>query len=201
MARQRPVPLLNSLIFGTYNKMFKPNRTPNDWICSDDAVVDKYMADPLCGFDATIGLARDMLTGIRMNQEPANLAKMNKALPVLFVSGAKDPVGGMAKGVLKTIDAFKRTGLRNITIHIYPEGRHEMLNEVNRARSTATCSAGWRHSERSRQSLEAAPESSKILCRTASVLHFFLNFRSQIRILCRERLHFVSLSVIIVETL
>ena len=126
-------PLLNSLIFGTYNKMFKPNRTPNDWICSDDAVVDKYMADPLCGFDATIGLARDMLTGIRMNQEPANLAKMNKALPVLFVSGAKDPVGGMAKGVLKTIDAFKRTGLRNITIHIYPEGRHEMLNEVNRS--------------------------------------------------------------------
>lgn len=126
-------PLLNSLIFGTYNKMFKPNRTPNDWICSDDAVVDKYMADPLCGFDATIGLARDMLTGVRMNQEPANLAKMNKALPVLFVSGAKDPVGGMAKGVLKTIDAFKRTGLRNITIHIYPEGRHEMLNEVNRS--------------------------------------------------------------------
>ena len=74
-----------------------------------------------------------MLTGIRMNQEPANLAKMNKALPVLFISGAKDPVGGMAKGVLKTIDAFKRTGLRNITIHIYPEGRHEMLNEVNRS--------------------------------------------------------------------
>ena len=73
------------------------------------------------------------MTGIRMNQESANLAKMNKALPVLFVSGAKDPVGGMAKGVLKTIDAFKRTGLRNITIHIYPEGRHEMLNEVNRS--------------------------------------------------------------------
>ena len=50
-------------------------------------------------------------------------------------SGRSDPVpsGGMAKGVLKTIDAFKRTGLRNITIHIYPEGRHEMLNEVNRS--------------------------------------------------------------------
>ena len=125
-------PVLNSLIFGGYNKVFKPNRTPNDWICSDEQVVDKYQADPLCGFDATIGLARDMLTGIRMNEDPTNLMKMNKSLPVLFVSGAKDPVGGMSKGVLACIDAFKRSGIRNVTIHIYPEGRHEMLNEVNR---------------------------------------------------------------------
>ena len=125
-------PMLNSLVFGGYNKVFKPNRTPNDWICSDEQVVDKYQADPLCGFDATIGLARDMLTGIRMNEETTNLMKMNKSLPVLFVSGAKDPVGGMSKGVLACIDAFKRSGIRNVTIHIYPEGRHEMLNEVNR---------------------------------------------------------------------
>lgn len=125
-------PVLNSLIFGGYNKVFKPNRTPSDWICSDEQVVDKYQADPLCGFDATIGLARDMLTGIRMNEDPTNLMKMNKSLPVLFVSGAKDPVGGMSKGVLACIDAFKRSGIRSVTIHIYPEGRHEMLNEVNR---------------------------------------------------------------------
>ena len=73
-----------------------------------------------------------MLTGIRMNEDPTNLMKMNKSLPVLFVSGAKDPVGGMSKGVLACIDAFKRSGIRSVTIHIYPEGRHEMLNEVNR---------------------------------------------------------------------
>lgn len=125
-------PLLNNVIFGTYNKAFKPNRTPNDWICSVDAVVDKYQADPLCGFDATIGLARDMLGGIRKNEQPENLKKMNHALPVLFVSGGKDPVGGMSKGVLACIDAFKRNGLRDITIRLYPQGRHEMLNEVNR---------------------------------------------------------------------
>lgn len=125
-------PLLNSVIFGSYNKAFKPNRTPNDWICSDEAVVDRYGADPLCGFDATIGLARDMLGGIQMNEQRENLDKMNKALPVLFFSGCKDPVGGMSKGVLACIDAFKRAGLRNITIHLYPDGRHEMLNEVNR---------------------------------------------------------------------
>ena len=107
--------------------------SPNAWICSDDAVVAAYDADPLCGFDATVGLARDLLTGVGMNEQPENLDKMNKQLPVLFISGCKDPVGGMAKGVLKCIDAFKRSGMKDITIKLYPEGRHEMLNERNKS--------------------------------------------------------------------
>ena len=60
--------LLKELMFGAYNKKFKPNRTANDWICSNAAVVDAYTADELCGFGATVGLTRDMLTGISMNQ-------------------------------------------------------------------------------------------------------------------------------------
>lgn len=124
--------LLKELMFGAYNKKFSPNRTPNDWICSDEAVVDAYTEDSLCGFDATVGLTRDMLTGISMNQKKENLAKMDKTLPVLFVSGMQDPVGAMGEGVLRTIDAFKRAGLTNVTIRLYPEGRHEMLNETNR---------------------------------------------------------------------
>ena len=124
--------LLKELMFGAYNKKFKPNRTANDWICSKEAVVDAYTADELCGFDATVGLTRDMLTGISMNQRKENLEKMDKALPVLFVSGMQDPVGAMGEGVLRCIDAFKRVGLKNVTIRLYPEGRHEMLNETNR---------------------------------------------------------------------
>lgn len=124
--------LLNDMMFGAYNKPFKPIRTPHDWICSVEEVVDRYEADPLCGFDATIGLARDMLTGIGMNEDEQNLLKMKKDLPVLFVSGAKDPVGRMSQGVLACIDAFKRAGMRQISIRIYPQGRHEMLNETNR---------------------------------------------------------------------
>ena len=119
-------------MFGAYNKKFRPNRTPNDWICSDPAVVDAYTNDELCGFDATVGLTRDMLTGISMNQKKENLAKMDKELPVLFISGMQDPVGAMGEGVLACIDAFKRAGIRHVTIRLYPEGRHEMLNEVNR---------------------------------------------------------------------
>ena len=125
-------PIMNKLMFGAYNKPFAPNRTTHDWITSVDAVVDAYIEDPLCGFDATIALARDMLLGISMNQMQENLQKMKKNLPVLFVSGSKDPVGAMAKGVLACIDAFKRAGMKDITIKLYPEGRHEMLNEINR---------------------------------------------------------------------
>lgn len=125
-------PLITKLMFGSYCKPFQPARTKDDWICSVDSVVDAYEADPFCGFDATIGLARDLLTGVKMNEQPENLAKMDKTLPILFVSGGKDPVGNMSKGVLACIDAFKRSGLRNISIKIYPDGRHEMLNERNK---------------------------------------------------------------------
>jgi len=125
-------PLLVRMMFGSYNRGFDKTRK-NDWLTSVSPVVDAYNADPLCGFDATVGLTRDMLTGIQMNENPENLARMEKSLPVLFVSGGKDPVGAQSAGVLQTIDAFKRAGMKNIAIHIYPEGRHEMLNESNRA--------------------------------------------------------------------
>ena len=71
---------------GSYNKPFGAVTSPNAWICSDEAVVAAYDADPLCGFDATVGLARDLLTGVEMNEQPENLDKMNKQLPLLFVS-------------------------------------------------------------------------------------------------------------------
>ena len=126
-------PLVTKLMFGSYNRAFEPVTSPNAWICSDEAVVAAYDADPYCGFDVTVGLARDLLTGVRMSEQTENLEKMNKQLPVLFVSGCKDPVGNMAKGVLRCIDAFKRSGMKDITIKLYPDGRHEMLNERNKA--------------------------------------------------------------------
>lgn len=120
--------LLNNLAFGSYNRKFRPNRTNYDWLCTDEAVVDRYVADPMCGFDVTVGLIRDMLTGIREIQKPENLKKMNKDLPVLFFSGDQDPVGGMGKGVRRVAAAFKEAGMKQVSLKLYP-GRHEMLNE------------------------------------------------------------------------
>ena len=84
--------------------------------------MDRYIADPMCGFPATPGLARDMLTGIRMNQDPKNLAHMKKDLPVLFVAGQADPVGAWGKGVAQTVGAFGKAGMQHITQIMYPGG-------------------------------------------------------------------------------
>lgn len=123
---------LQNMVFGRYNRRFRPNRTEHDWICSDPVAVDAYCADPLCGFPVTVGLARDLLEGIAMNQRKDNLLKMPKDLPVLFFSGACDPVGGMGRGVERTARAFREAGMRKVSVRLYPGGRHEMLSEKNR---------------------------------------------------------------------
>lgn len=123
--------LLQNLVFGTYNRRFRHARTPNDWICSDPDVVDRYTRDELCGFEPTVGLDREMLKGLQMNQKRANLAQMKKDLPVLFFSGARDPVGNMGHGVRRSAREFRRAGMQDVECRLYPEGRHEMLNEPN----------------------------------------------------------------------
>lgn len=125
-------PLVCKLMFGSYNKGFADVRTPHDWLSRDREAVARYEADPLCGFDATIGLSRDMLQGIGMIQQKENLAKMDRRLPVLFLAGQRDPVGANGKGVRQAFAAFRQAGMQQVTLQLYPEGRHEMHNESNR---------------------------------------------------------------------
>ena len=107
-----------------------PNVTPNDWLSADTDNVDRYMADPLCGADATVGLFRQMLRGLRFNQTPGNIDRMDKNAPILLIAGQDDPVGDMGAGVRRTHDAFKRAGIRDVTLKLYPGLRHEILNEA-----------------------------------------------------------------------
>lgn len=123
--------LLQSLCFGAYNSQFKPNRTESDWVCSVDEVVDAYIADPFCQVMPTVTLMRDMLTGIRFNQQMENLAKMDKTTPVFFLSGDQDPVGSNGKGVRAAYQSFLDAGCSHVRLKLYPGGRHEMLNEHN----------------------------------------------------------------------
>ena len=124
---------LNDVAFGSYNKGFPNPRTKFDWLSRDEAIVDKYMADPLCGFVATVSLFRDMMGGIRYITDQKNISRMNKDKPIYFMSGAEDPVGENGKGVDRAYKAFCRAGLKDIFLRLYPEGRHEMLNELNRS--------------------------------------------------------------------
>lgn len=124
--------LLQNLCFGAYNRQFKPNRTPSDWVCSVEAVVDAYMADPFCQVMPTVTLMHDMLSGIKFNQDKENLAKMDPQTPIFFLSGELDPVGSCGKGVRQAYQSFLDAGCSDVTLKLYPDGRHEMLNEANR---------------------------------------------------------------------
>lgn len=122
--------LLKKLMFGAYNDHFQPAKTPNDWICSNEDVVARYTADPLCGGDATVGLSADMLCGIAMNQKKKNMDAIPKNLPVLFIAGKLDPVSNMSKGVKQAYAQFRKTGIQDVSMKLY-DGRHEILNEDN----------------------------------------------------------------------
>ena len=135
--------VVTELAFGGYNKLFAPNRTKVDWLSADEENVDAYIADPMCGADATVGLFRQMLHGIRFNQRMSHLRRMDREVPVLFVSGDKDPVGGCGKGVVQTYEAFKVAGMRDCTLKLYPELRHEILNERAYAGEITEDIASW----------------------------------------------------------
>ena len=128
-----PSPRLQKLMFGAYGRQFPGETSPDAWICSDPAVVAAYGADPLCGFAPSGSMILAMLEGIGRNQKPENLAKMPPSLPVYFIAGDRDPVGGSGKGVLKSCEEFKKAGLRQTEVKLWPGDRHEVLNEVNKA--------------------------------------------------------------------
>ncbi len=129
---QKPNALLQSMVFGGYNNRIEHKRTDYDWLSRDPKEVDAYLADPMCGFLATVGLLRDMMTGIRYIQDPVHLARMKMTTPVLFISGSEDPVGGYSQGVKQAANAFRQAGVEDVTVKLYPLCRHELLNEINK---------------------------------------------------------------------
>lgn len=124
--------LLNHLSFGSNINRFKPARTPSDWLTRDAEIIDRYNADPMCGFLFTAN-GFDGLFGLisRMNRAEV-MEKIPKELPVLILSGTMDPVGDFGKGPEKAFELLKKTGLEKVEIRLYEGARHELLNETNR---------------------------------------------------------------------
>ncbi len=124
--------VLNRLVSGSYNRAFRPARTDYDWLTRDEASVDGFLQDPMCGFVCTNRLYADMMQGLLMITSRKNLMKMEKTKPVLFYSGSMDPVGANGKGVERAFRAFRQAGMTAVEMKLYEGGRHEMHNELNR---------------------------------------------------------------------
>ena len=121
---------LINLSFGSYNKAFKPNRTEYDWLSVNEANVDKYIADPYCGADFSASYFMDLI--INFNAIAKDYSKTPKNLPVYLFSGSKDPVGNNGKGVKKLYNQYQKLHLEDVSMKLYDNKRHEMLNEENK---------------------------------------------------------------------
>jgi alpha-beta hydrolase superfamily lysophospholipase len=131
LGRHRESALLDQLGFGNFNKPFRPERTKSDWLSRDEGEVDKYIADPHCGGPYTAGLWADLIGGLLEISSDSALQRVAADLPILITGGEKDPVGG-DKGMTKLLTHYAQTGHQRLRVKIYPDGRHEMLNETNR---------------------------------------------------------------------
>lgn len=133
-----PSGLATKATFDTWNKQFAPIRTGFDWLSRDAAEVDKYVADPLCGFPVSIGLWLDVLSGIYFAADDRNLAALPADLPIHLIAGNQDPCSDHGKAVANIADRMKRRGMSDVTLHLLADTRHESLNEINRDETMAT---------------------------------------------------------------
>ncbi len=119
---------------GAFNQPFEPARTPFDWLSRDPAEVDAYLADPLAGDQVplTYGYAAGVFAAAVTAARADAVARLPDALPVLLLSGSRDPVGGA--------DGQQVTALAGLLVDrglpveqkLYPDARHEVFNEINR---------------------------------------------------------------------
>lgn len=126
--------VLDTMSFGSFNKPFQ-NEFPEGfgWLSRDREQVKKYLDDPYCGFICTSGMFGDLFSGLQIINNPDCFRSTPSDLPMLIYSGTADPVGGtQGKGVQQVHDSYKRAGIKNLTLTLKKDFRHECLNEEGR---------------------------------------------------------------------
>lgn len=127
--KETPSKFLDQMSFGSFNKSVANAKTDFDWLCSDEAEVQKYVDDPHCGFICSTQLFNDLTTGLSTIMKKTELSLMRRDLPVLFLSGADDPVADFGKGTFQVAHQFTAIGMKDVTVHVFEHMRHEILNE------------------------------------------------------------------------
>ena len=127
-----PSRLLPKLTFQAWGKAVPNHRTLFDWLSRDEAEVAKYIADPLCGWDASVSMWRDVVSMALNGGRDAAFAGVRRDLPVAIIGGEKDPASDYGKGITNLANRMRRMGFSNLVSKVYADTRHEGLNEVNR---------------------------------------------------------------------
>lgn len=124
--------LIDKAAFGSYNKRIPDVKTAFDWLSRDEKKVAAYITDPDCGFVFTVNGFRTLFALISGAKKSEKAKKIPKALPVFVVSGEEDPVGDYGKGVEKAFRSLQAAGVQDLTLKLYSDDRHELLNEPDR---------------------------------------------------------------------
>ena len=123
--------VLHALVFLPYVYSVKNHRTNADWISRDTVKVDAYMQDPYCQFICSSSFYQRFFSGLTKLFSHRSAPFKQSNLPILLLSGSKDPVGGMGRN-LKLLEAWLKREPHLIHKHIYNGARHEVFNEINR---------------------------------------------------------------------
>lgn len=127
--------LLDALVFYPYQRAVKGRRTNWDWLTRDAEQVDQYIADPLCGFTCTTQLWLDVLQGLKHVTPVQNMVQIDNNLPLLIIGGDADPINHGHR-LIDLANALRESGNKAVDIRIYPQARHEVLQEINHAEVT-----------------------------------------------------------------
>lgn len=131
---------LNNLAFGSYVKHFDyKNEGIFSWLSSKKDERKKYEEDEDCGFICSSQFYADLIEGLEKANNKKLILNIRKDLPILFVSGDRDPVGGYGKGIKKAIKLYKNAGIKDVRLKLYKDGRHEILNDIMRDEVIKDC--------------------------------------------------------------
>lgn len=130
---KHPSKLIDQLAFGNMNRKIHNKKTNKDWLVSLPEEVTAYLADPDCGFLFTLNGYQELFSLIIRAQEPEEINKIPKELPLLFLSGKADPIGDFGKGVMKAASTYQAAGMKQVTVRLYEKARHELLNEAQKS--------------------------------------------------------------------
>lgn len=123
---------LTAMAFGGYNSKYASPRTTHDWLTRDKSIIDTYLQDPKCTFLFTACGYRDLFTMLCQCNNREWFAGVSKKLPILLISGDMDPVGDYGKGIEKVLEQLLKNGVEDVSMILYPQARHELLNELNK---------------------------------------------------------------------
>ncbi len=121
---------LTNLVYRGFNRKIKQPRTPFDWLSRDETVVSLYQSDEKCNFIFTATGLRDVFTLVAKANANVTFRRTPRELPILFLSGDKDPVGRYGEGVRRVVKLYRGAGIKNIEVIFYKDARHEVLNEL-----------------------------------------------------------------------